>query len=126
MKKILTTVALGATLALSLAGTAEAKSGDVQKTGTCSKASTSKIKLRPDNGRIETEFEVDQNRVGQRWNVAISDNGVVVARTSATTQAPSGSFEVRRLLPNRVGTDSIVARATNPGTGESCVARASI
>jgi hypothetical protein len=126
MKKILTTLALGTTLVFSLAGTAEAKSGDVQSVGTCSKASSSKIKLRPDNGRIETEFEVDQNRVGQRWNVAITDNGVVVARGTATTVAPSGSFEFRRLLPNRAGTDTIVARAANPVTGESCVARASL
>jgi hypothetical protein len=126
MKKILTTLALGTTLVLSLAGTAEAKSGDVKHAGTCSKTSTSKITLRPDNGRIETEFEVDQNRVGQRWNVAITDNGVVVARGTATTAALSGSFEFRRLLPNRAGTDAIVARAANPATGESCVARASL
>jgi hypothetical protein len=126
MKKILTTLAIGTTLVLSLAGTAEAKSGDVRANGTCSKASTSKIKLKLDDGRIETEFEVDQNRVGQRWNVSLADNGVVVARTTATTKAPSGSFEVKRLLPNRAGTDAIVARASNPATGESCVARASI
>ena len=126
MKRVLTTLALGTTLVLSLAGTAEAKSGDVQAAGSCTRASTSKIKLKPDNGRIETEFEVDQNRVGQRWNVTLSDNGVVVTRTAATTTAPSGSFEVRRLLANRAGVDHIVARASNPATGESCVARAAI
>ena len=126
MKRILTTLALGASLALTIAAPAQAKGVDVRANGTCSRASTSKIRLRPDNGRIETEFEVDQNRVGQHWNVSIADNGVVVARTAATTVAPSGSFTVRRLLANRAGTDHVVARASNPVTGESCVARASL
>ena len=126
MKRALVTLAAGAMLALSVSGTAEARGTDVRAAGTCTRASTSKIKLSPDNGRIETEFEVDQNRVGQRWNVTIIDNGVVVVRTTATTTAPSGSFTVRRLLANRAGTDRIAARATNPATGESCTARASI
>jgi hypothetical protein len=125
-KRILATLALGATLALSLSGVAEAKATDVRATGACTGASTAKIRLSPGNGRIETDFEVDQNKVGQRWDVTISDNGVVVARTIATTTAPSGSFTVRRLIANRAGTDRIAARATNPATGESCAARASI
>lgn len=126
MKRALATLATGAMLALAFAGTAAANSNDVRATGSCTGTSTSKIKLSPDNGRIETEFEVDQNKVGKTWKVAIADNGVVVARTTATTTAPSGSFTVRRLLANRSGTDRIVARATNPATGESCTARASI
>jgi hypothetical protein len=126
MKRALATLAAGAMLALSVAVPAQANSGDVRAVGSCTGASTSKIKLSPDNGRIETEFEVDQNKVGKRWNVGIRDNGVLVVRTTATTTAPSGSFTVRRLLANRAGTDRIVARATNPATGESCTARASI
>ena len=94
--------------------------------GTCTKLSTSKLAVQHEDGRIETEFEVDSNRVGQRWNVVIKDNGVIVFSGSRTTQAPSGSFEVRRLIANRAGTDAIVASAKNPTSGESCVARASI
>ena len=70
--------------------------------------------------RIEAEFEVDQNRNGVRWTVLMGDNGVRVFTGSAVTVAPSGSFEVNRRIPNRAGTDTIVARATNPATGEVC------
>ncbi len=94
--------------------------------GTCTRFSTSKLAVQHEDGRIETEFEVDSNRVGQQWNVVIKDNGVIVFSGSRTTQAPSGSFEVERLIPNRAGTDAIVASAKNPTSGESCVARASI
>ena len=76
--------------------------------------------------RVTVEFEVDQNVVGATWNVKILDNGTVVARAKATTTAPSGSFTVRRLLSNMTGTDHVKARATNPSTGESCVANAAI
>ena len=126
------TAALGIMSALALGTIASvpayASGGGTQVThrGTCSASSVSKLALKHDDGRIETEFEVDSNRVGQRWNVVIKDNGVTVFSGARTTTAPSGSFEVERRIPNRAGTDTIVASAKNPATGESCVARASI
>lgn len=89
--------------------------------GHCSRRSTSKLKVKPDNGRLETEFEVDQNRNGVTWRVTLRRNGRVAYTTSATTRAPSGSFSVSRRLPNGVGSDRISARATSP-TGEVCTA----
>ncbi len=92
----------------------------VQATGRCSIASTYKLKAKIDNGRIEVEFQVDQNRNNRAWNVRISDNGVRVYTGTAVTRAPSGSFTVRRVITNRGGTDTIGARATNTTTGEVC------
>ena len=126
MKKVLATLSIGTLMVLAAPGIADAKGGDVRAQGKCSAASSSKIKLKADNGRIETEFEVDQNRVGQKWNVAIIDNGTIVARTTATTTAPSGSFTVRRLIPNKVGTDRVTGFARNVATGETCAATASL
>jgi hypothetical protein len=128
MKKLLATLSVGTLMVLAAPGVANAKGGggDVRVNGKCSASSSSKLKIKPDNGRIETEFEVDQNRVGQKWNVSISDNGVVVARGTATTTAPSGSFEFRRLIPNRAGTDTVKATAKNAATGETCSATASL
>ena len=40
------------------------KDGDVIVQGRCTAASTAKLKLSAENGRIEVEFEVDQNRNG--------------------------------------------------------------
>ncbi|MBA2532469.1 MAG: hypothetical protein H0V23_10265 [Nocardioidaceae bacterium] len=107
-------------LGVSMAPSAAAKDGDVIREGQCSGASDWKLKASPENGRIEVEGEVDSNRNGQTWNWRIRHNGNVSARGTATTQAPSGSFEVRRVLGNAAGTDSSGWRATNPRSGEVC------
>jgi hypothetical protein len=111
-----------AALALATIGasTAAAKDGDVIREGLCSGRSDWKLKLSDEDGRIETEFEVDSNVNGQSWNVSLRHNGVVVARGTRVTQPPSGSFEFRRVLPNRAGNDFVVGRAQNPNTGEIC------
>ena len=96
------------------------KDGDVIRRGSCTAASGWKLKLSPENGRIEVEFEVDQNRNGQKWNVRMKRNGRVFWRGSRWTQPPSGSFEVRRLTRDGAGTEKIVARARNVRTGEIC------
>lgn len=126
------TAALGIMSALALgtiaAVPAYAKGGGpkVTRRGTCTIASTSKLSAKHDNGRIESEFEVDSNRVGQKWNVVIKDNGATVFTGTRTTAAPSGSFTVKRFIGDRTGTDRIVASAKNAATGESCIARVSI
>ena len=120
---ILSTLALGTLLS---AAPAYAKGTAVTSRGTCTKVSVSKLKLSKDHGVVEADFEVDSNRVGQRWNVVIKDNGVTVFTGTRTTTAPSGSFEVDRRIANRAGTDTIAASARNPRTGESCTARVSI
>jgi hypothetical protein len=117
---------IGLALAIgTIAPAALASDNDVRRQGTCTGNATSKIKLSPQNGKIETEFEVDQNRNGVTWNVVLRRNGNVAVRTKATTRPPSGSFEVRRVLGNRPGPDTISARATSPG-GQVCTARATI
>jgi hypothetical protein len=46
----------------------------------------------------------------------------VVASGTKKTLAPSGSFTVNRLLTDRAGSDTILAKATNAATGEVCTA----
>lgn len=102
---------------------ASANDGDVIRRGSCSGASDWKLKASPENGRIEVEGEVDSNVNGQTWKWRILHNGQVSARGQATTTAPSGSFEVRRLLVNVSGDDRIGWRARNPNTDERCSGR---
>ena len=52
-----------------------AKDGDVIRRGSCSAGSTWKLKLSPEDARIEVEFEVDSNRSGQLWSVRLRQNG---------------------------------------------------
>jgi hypothetical protein len=116
-------LALAPLVAALAAGPAVAKDGDILRAGTCTQASTSKLKLSPENGRIEVEFEVDQNRNGVRWTVTLQRNGSRMARLVRTTRAPSGSFDARVVAGNGPGADAFSARATRP-SGEVCTARA--
>lgn len=110
-------------LALAAAPLAVAKDGDILRRGTCTGASTSKIKLSEEGGRIEVELEVDQNRRGVRWNVVITQAGGRSWRLVRVTRGPSGSFGARIVALNRAGVDTFVGTATRPG--ETCRARAS-
>ena len=91
--------------------------------GVCTQSSTAKLKLSREDGGIEVEFEVDQNRNGVPWKVTLRRNGSLVASTTATTHAPSGSFSLRRVISGAQGT--VVAVATR-ASGERCTAQASI
>jgi hypothetical protein len=123
--QVLVTILAAAALLLvgppALAG--GAKDGDVRVQGRCTGSSTAKLKLSEENGRIEVEFEVDQNRNGVRWTVALRRNGRLVATGIRFTRPPSGSFEFRRLLVNRAGPDVIRATARR-ASGEVCTATA--
>ncbi|HET7475322.1 MAG TPA: hypothetical protein VFJ97_04775 [Dermatophilaceae bacterium] len=113
--------------AIASGGGADASaSAAARNSGSCSGRSMWNLKAKPDNGRIQVEFEVDSNVVGQTWNVKITDNTVVVLQRQATTTAPSGSFTVSRVVRNRAGVDHFVARAANPKTGETCVGRVAL
>jgi hypothetical protein len=113
-------VAIAAAAMATPALPASANSADVVRSGGCSLNADWKLKASPENGRIEVQGEVDSNKVGQSWNWRIVHNGSLSASGAATTKAPSGSFEVRRLLVNFAGSDSIVFRASNPRSGETC------
>jgi hypothetical protein len=114
----------GLVLVFAAAPLAVAKDGDVLVRGTCTGSTTSKLKLSEENGRIEVEFEVDQNRNGVRWNVAIFRNGNGVARVTKVTAGRSGSFEARALLADGAGRETVRARATR-ASGAVCAAVAS-
>jgi hypothetical protein len=109
-----------AMLAFPAAASVAAKDGDVIRTGSCTNNSDWKLKLSPENGAIEVEFEVDSNVNGQTWNVKLKKDGNVFFSGQKTTKAPSGSFQVRRVVNNGAGTETFVAKATNPATGEVC------
>jgi hypothetical protein len=129
MGKLLILCAAGLTAVAITAASAPAKSGpEVLERGKCSGTSTWKLKLKLDDGRIETEFEVDQNVVGRRWNVVLRRNGRVQFNGVRTTRAPSGSFEARHATrPSYpAGRDRVVASARALRGGETCRGSASL
>src|SRR4051794_38780133 len=117
---------LGTLLAALLVTPAMASGGGtvIRKAGVCSGTSTAAFKVKKDDGLIVTEFELDSNVVGQTWRFAFKDNGVKFFGGLRTTQAPSGSFTVRKAIPDPAGSDRITASATNLSTGEVCRASA--
>jgi len=121
-------VVIAGMLVFTVAGTtnAFAKGADVVRTGSCSGSSDWKLKLSREDGKIEVEYEVDSNKVGQHWRVKLFENGNRIFRATKTTQGASGSFTVRTLANNTAGTDSFRAHAVNLATGETCGGSASI
>ncbi|HMJ75763.1 MAG TPA: hypothetical protein VK507_07310 [Iamia sp.] len=116
-------VIAGISLGALSGGPASAKGGDdgrVEKRGACTSGATWKLKGKHDDRRLEVEVEIDSNRVGQTWNVVVTDNGATVFSGARKTLAPSGSFEVERHITDRAGADVIRASATNPATGQRC------
>ena len=109
--------------------TAYAKDPETRVRGICSGPSTSKLKLSVEDAGIEVEFEVDQNRNGVRWTVTLRrvlPSGTrLLFRGTRVTRPPSGSFELRRVVANRAGPDTIRARATR-ASGEVCRATATL
>jgi hypothetical protein len=108
-------VAAGSIVApLGVGGVAHASGGaDVIERGSCTGGAEWKLKAKHDDGRIEVEWEVDSNKVGQTWSVRLRDNGDRFFAGSRTTKAPSGSFTVHALTSNRAGDDVIRARSVH-------------
>jgi hypothetical protein len=120
-KTIAAAFSIAAALGATTVQSASAKGGDgVRVAGKCSVNSTSKLKVKHDNRRLEVEFEVDQNRTGVPWAVEIRQDGRLVVQATRTTLAPSGSFSLGRHIAGTKGT--ITARAVR--AGETCTASA--
>jgi hypothetical protein len=126
-RTLFTTAALTAAMLIPVgAPPAVAGDNDVRRSGSCSRNSDWKLKLSPEDGRLEVEFEVDQNVVGARWRVTMKHDGRRFFRGRRVTRGPSGSFEVRRVVDNHRGRDRFTARARNLRSGELCRGSASI
>jgi len=106
--------------------TALANDNEVRAAGHCTGPSSAKIKVKPDDGGLEVEFEVDQNKSGEAWSVKLKDNSDRVFKGTATTKGPSGSFEIERNIADRSGSDTVKGIAKNKSTDERCSASATI
>src|SRR4051794_2558787 len=113
-------ILVAAASCVAVSAPAQAKGTDQIRSSVCSGTSHWKLKVGPEDGRLEVEGQVDSNRVGQTWTWRIVHNGSVSATGTRTTLAPSGSFTVRRTVLNRAGTDTITFRAQNTRSGEVC------
>ena len=124
MRKVVA-VSLVALFVIAVPAVASACDRDVIREGPCSGRSDWKLKLSPEDGRIEVEFKIDQTVVGDEWRVRIRHDGQLAFRGTRTTRGASGSFELRIVEPNNAGADIFRARARNLSTDEVCAGRTS-
>ena len=122
-------VALVGAIAMTVASSAApafAGNGDVVRRGACSGSADWKLKLSPEDGRTEVEYEVDSNVNGQNWRVTLLKNGNRFFQGTRQTHGPSGSFELRVVTADPAGSDVYRARAVNVATGQTCNGTATI
>ncbi|MGA9160633.1 MAG: hypothetical protein WB297_07185 [Actinomycetota bacterium] len=124
MKKGIAFALVTAFVLLVPAAVASAGQNDVIERGSCSNSSDWKLKVSPDNGRLEVEYEVDQNVSGDQWRVKIRHDGDLAFGGTRTTRGASGSFTVRILENDTASSDVFRARARNVSTDEVCVGSA--
>ena len=93
---------------------------EVIRRGSCSGSTDWKYKAKADDGRIEVEYEVDQNRSGDSWRVKLFHDGNRFFKGTRVTGGDSGSFDIERKVSNHQGVDRFRARARNVRTDEVC------
>jgi hypothetical protein len=120
MRKLTVLIALVTVAMAPPAVASSQKSPEILRSGTCSGGGTWKLKGGVDDGLLDIEFEVDQNRNGRRWSVVVTRDGRRVFRGVRITRPPSGSFELSRRFGNPAGRDRIVAVARNRADGRVC------
>ena len=101
-------------------GTSGGRGSEVRRQGACSGTADWKLKVKPDDGRLEVDGEVDAHHNGQVWTWRVLHDGYVSYRGTRTTRAPSGSFTVTRRVVDMAGADTIGFRAENNATGQTC------
>jgi len=127
----MTRAVVGVVLLLALsAGTAAAHDGDggsddVRVAGVCGKGATANLRVRSRDNGIEVRFALNQTRGRGLWRVTIVHENRVAVRTTMKTTSGDSSYELRRLLRDLPGSDTVVVHAWGPA-GLGCRAAATL
>jgi hypothetical protein len=120
--------ALVAGTGLVLASQAAADGGhdtDVRVKGSCTGSTTSELRVRTQDGRLQIEFRIDTKRRYRAWSLVILRERRIVFRRTVRAGSGGHAVDVRRTIDDWPGTDAIVARASARG-GQSCVATVAV
>jgi hypothetical protein len=122
---LLSVATMVAVAALGVAPAAMAGTQARVSQGPCSVTSTWMLTLKYDNGRVESDVEVQTPQAGQTWHFVMKDNGVKFGSGHRISDA-DGSWDATRFATNQPSTDAIVVKAKNLTTGEICKADGTI
>ena len=127
MRRTVVVAVAALSIAVLGAGMAEAQGGGkLRLRGDCSASSEYDLRVIPRGATYEVRWIVDPNKVGDVWNMSVTQNGSTLISGTRTSDA-DGEAELRvRNAPNAAGADSFSATATNPSTGETCSVQGSI
>jgi len=116
-------------LALSAASTAVGRGDDagqdVRVAGNCTRGVISALRARARDARIELRFRIRQARGSGLWRITVVHERRVAARATRTIRRAGDSFELRRVVPDLQGSDTILVRAWGP-RGLGCSASATL
>jgi len=107
---------------------AATRSGSVNINVKCSGSSVANLQVqREDTGKLGVDFGVDmaRHKAGVPWKVTLSDNGSVFVNTTVRTIS-DGSFSVSPSINPKAGTNTIVGKAVNLVTHETCTIKGSL
>jgi len=113
-------LAAGALLmSLALLATSASASAKV-RLGHCTGSTDWEMEAYMEDGRIESELEIDHSRSGAHWDWTMQNDGHQFASGHRTIASGRDSFVVVRFSNNSPGSDTVVLRAVNRATGEVC------
>jgi hypothetical protein len=121
---------LGLTLALAAlcAATRAAADGggrEVRVRGACTGRNVSELRVRAEDGRLRIDVRVQSARRYPRWTVVVLRERRIVFRGPVRTVGGGRELELRRMIADWPGTDTLVVRASTRG-GQSCRASATV
>ena len=99
--------------------------GDVRAAGVCGRGATASLRLRTEDGRIEVRFQLRQRSGRGVWRITIVHEQRVSSRATRRTTRGDDSFELRRMLPDLRGSDTVAVHAWGP-KGLGCRATATL
>lgn len=118
-------LALSAGAAAARGGEGGSGSDDVRVAGLCGRGATSSLRVRAHDGGIEVRFRLRQTRGRGLWRITIVHENRVSARATRKIARSGDSFELRRMLPDLSGSDTIAVHAWGP-RGLGCRATATL
>jgi hypothetical protein len=121
--RVVTTLALGLSLAFGAAPPGRASGDEVRREGSCTGQSDWRLEVRHEDGNtLEVRFRIDHTPSGKVWDIFLSDNRTRFFAGTRTSTS-DGYVKVRKLTRDRSGTDRIKAYGTSRATGEVCSGR---
>lgn len=82
-------------------------------------------RLRAEEGRIRIDVEFEHLRQRGVWKLVVLHERQVIARATLTSKTATGGLQLRRIVADWFGSDTVVSRASGPG-GEQCRATATV